>query len=162
MGRFKKEKIVIFFLTFLCLNIYSQNFISIDKIENNIILGPMAGNRNLAFGVKNILEEVLQDKDYYLSDDASTKIQIEFLYFDVKKNALQVGVYSKKADITQIVAKATKIKNNKIAKQIIAKGTSKSITTSTLIISNDGKFSQAGVSTAIKKLCADIISKLKL
>ena len=122
----------------------------------------MAGNRNLAFGVKNILEEVLQDKDYYLSDDASTKIQIEFLYFDVKKNALQVGVYSKKADITQIVAKATKIKNNKIAKQIIAKGTSKSITTSTLIISNDGKFSQAGVSTAIKKLCADIISKLKL
>lgn len=162
MGRFKKEKIVIFFLTFLCLNIYSQNFISIGKIENNIILGPMAGNRNLAFGVKNILEEVLQDKDYYLSDDASTKIQIEFLYFDVKKNALQVGVYSKKADITQIVAKATKIKNNKIAKQIIAKGTSKSITTSTLIISNDGKFSQAGVSTAIKKLCADIISKLKL
>ena len=162
MGRFKKEKIVIFFLTFLCLNIYSQNFISIDKIENNIILGPMAGNRNLAFGVKNILEEVLQDKDYYLSNDASTKIQIEFLYFDVKKNALQVGVYSKKADITQIIAKATKIENNKIAKEITAKGTSKSITTSTLIISNDGKFSQAGVSTAIKKLCADIISKLKL
>jgi uncharacterized lipoprotein YajG len=162
MGRFKKEKIVIFFLTFFCLNIYSQNFISIGKIENNIILGPMAGNRNLAFGVKNILEEVLQDKDYYLSDDASTKIQIEFLYFDVKKNALQVGVYSKKADITQIIAKATKIKNNKIVKQITAKGTSKSITTSTLIISNDGKFSQAGVSTAIKKLCADIISKLKL
>ena len=162
MGRFKKEKIVIFFLTFLCLNIYSQNFISIDKIENNIILGPMAGNRNLAFGVKNILEEVLQDKDYYLSNDAPTKIQIEFLYFDVKKNALQVGVYSKKADITQIIAKATKIENNKIAKEITAKGTSKSITTSTLIISNDGKFSQAGVSTAIKKLCADIISKLKL
>ena len=97
-----------------------------------------------------------------MSDDASTKIQIEFLYFDVKKNALQVGVYSKKADITQIIAKATKIKNNKIAKEITAKGTSKSITTSTLIISNDGKFSQAGVSTAIKKLCADIISKLKL
>jgi uncharacterized lipoprotein YajG len=162
MDRFKKEKIVIFFLTFLCLNIYSQNFISIGKIENNIILGPMAGNRNLAFGVKNILEEVLQDKDYYLSSDASTKIQIEFLYFDVKKNALQVGVYSKKADITQIIAKATKIKNNKIVKQITAKGTSKSITTSTLIISNDGRFSQTGVSTAIKKLCADIISKLKL
>jgi len=162
MGGFKKEKIVLFILTFLCLNIYSQDFISIGKIENNIILGPLAGNRNLTFGVKNILEEVLQDKDYYLSDDAQTSIQIEFLYFDVKKNALQVGVYSKKADVTQIVARASITKDGKVAKEVTAKGTSKSITTSTLIISNDGEFSQAGVSTAIKKLCADIISKLKL
>ena len=73
-----------------------------------------------------------------------------------------LGVYSKKADVTQIVARASITKNGKVAKEVIAKGTSKSITTSTLIISNDGEFSQAGVSTAIKKLCADIISKLKL
>ena len=97
-----------------------------------------------------------------MSDDAQTSIQIEFLYFDVKKNSLQVGVYSKKADVTQIVARASITKDGKVTKQVTAKGTSKSITTSTLIISNDGEFSQAGVSTAIKKLCADIISKLKL
>ncbi len=36
--------------------------ITIGSIKNNIEMGPLAGNRDLAFGVKNILEEVLQEK----------------------------------------------------------------------------------------------------
>ena len=47
-------------------------------------------------------------------------------------------------------------------RKAVAKGTAKSISTATLVIDQGGKFSQANVSTAIKKLCEDLIRKLKL
>jgi hypothetical protein len=43
-------------------NITAQDYYTIADVTNEIALGPMAGNRSLAFGVKNILEEVIQDK----------------------------------------------------------------------------------------------------
>ena len=51
------------FALILGINGYSQETIHIEKVTNNIVMGPFAGNRDLAFGVKNILEEVIQDKD---------------------------------------------------------------------------------------------------
>ena len=41
--------------------VYAQDYYSIADVQNNIALGPLAGNRDIAFGVKNILEEVIQD-----------------------------------------------------------------------------------------------------
>lgn len=146
----------------LGINGYSQETIRIEEVTNNIVMGPFAGNRNLAFGVKNILEEVVQDRDYYLDDNAPKSIKVELLYFDVKKNSAQFAVYGRKVDITQIVAGARLIIDGKIVKEVNAKGTSKSISTSTLIIDNGGKFSQAGVSSALKKVCEQLIDKLKL
>ena len=125
-------------------------------------MGPFAGNRDLAFGVKNILEEVIQDRDYYLDDNAPKSIKVELLYFDVKKNSMQLAAYGRKADITQIIAGARLIVDGKIIDEVVAKGTSKSISTATLIIDDGGKFSQAGVSSALKKVCEQLINKLKL
>jgi uncharacterized lipoprotein YajG len=125
-------------------------------------MGPFAGNRNLAFGVQNILEEIIQDKDYYLDDNSPRNIKVELLYFDVKKNNMQLAAYGRKVDITQIIAGARLIVDGSIVKEVIAKGTSKSISTSTLIIDDGGKFSQAGVSSALKKVCEQLIDKLKL
>jgi len=150
------------FALILGINGYSQETIHIEKVTNNIVMGPFAGNRDLAFGVKNILEEVIQDKDYYLSDKAPKSIRVELLYFDVKKNSMQLGVYGRKADITQIIAGARLLVDGEIIKEVTAKGTSKSISTSTLIIDDVGKFSQAGVSSALKKVCEQLIDKLKL
>lgn len=147
---------------FLSINLYSQETIKIEEVTNNIVMGPYAGNRDLAFGVKNILEEVIQDKDYYLDDTAPKSIKVELLYFDVKKNSMQLAAYGRKADITQIVAGARLIVDGKIVKEVTAKGTAKSISTATLIIDDGGKFSQAGVSTALKKVCEELIDKLKL
>lgn len=141
---------------------YSQETIKIEEVTNNIVMGPYAGNRDLAFGVKNILEEVIQDKDYYLDDTAPKSIKVELLYFDVKKNSMQLAAYGRKTDITQIVAGARLIVDGKIVKEVTAKGTAKSISTATLIIDDGGKFSQAGVSTALKKVCEELIDKLKL
>ena len=150
------------FALMIGINAYSQETIHIQEVTNNIVIGPFAGNRNLAFGVKNILEEVIQDKDYYLDENASKSIKVELLYFDVKKNSMQLAAYGRKVDITQIIAGARLIVDGKVVKEVTAKGTSKSISTSTLIIDDGGKFSQAGVSSALKKVCEQLINKLKL
>ena len=150
------------FALILGINVYSQETIHIQEVTNNIVMGPFAGNRDLAFGVQNILEEIIQDKDYYLDDNAPKSIKVELLYFDVKKNSLQLGAYGRKADITQIIAGARLIVDDEIVKEVVAKGTAKSISTATLIIDDGGKFSQAGVSSALKKVCEQLINKLKL
>ncbi len=143
-------------------NAYSQETIHIQEVTNNIVMGPFAGNRDLAFGIQNILEEIIQDRDYYLAEDAPKSIKVELLYFDVKKNSMQLAAYGRKTDITQIVAGARLIVDGEIVKEVVAKGTAKSISTATLIIDDGGKFSQAGVSTALKKVCEQLINKLKL
>ena len=62
--------------TLLCLLIGLQStqaqdkLIKIGEITNEIRMGKFAGNRNLAYGVQNILEDILMDMDYYLDDDA--------------------------------------------------------------------------------------------
>lgn len=151
----------IFALSF-SVNFYSQETIKIEEVTNNIVMGPFAGDRNLAFGVKNILEEVVQDRDYYLDDNAPKSIKVELLYFDVKKNSAQFAVYGRKVDITQIAAGARLIIDGEVVKEVNAKASSKSISTSTLIIDDGGKFSQAAVSSALKKVCEQLIDKLKL
>ena len=143
------------------LGVFAQD-VKINEVRNKIELGPLAGNRALSFGVKNILEEVIQDAGYGLSDDSDIYVDVDLLYFDVKKTAVQVAVASKKTDVTEIIAKAGLYIYGKKVREVTARGTAKSITTSTLIISNDGKFSQANVSTAIKKLCEQLIDRLKV
>lgn len=153
-------KFYAFFMLFT-LGVFAQD-VKINEVRNKIELGPLAGNRSLSFGVKNILEEVIQDAGYGLSDDSDIYVDVDLLYFDVKKTAVQVAVASKKSDVTEIIAKASLFVYGKKIREVTARGTAKSITTSTLIISNDGKFSQANVSTAIKKLCEQLIDQLKV
>ena len=136
--------------------------INIGKIENKIVLGDLAGNRDLAFGVRNVLEEVVQDAGYDLNPSSTLEITIDILFFDVKKNNVQLAVYNKNTDIYTIIAKASLYKDGKKKKQVTAKGQAKSISSATLVVDEGGKFSQANVSTAIKKLCEQLITKLKI
>ena len=144
------------------LNTFAQDVIKIGEVENYIKLGPFAGNRDLAFGVQNILEEVIQDKGYDLSPKSTTEIKVELLYFDVKKTNVQLAVYAKNTEATEIIAKAYLIVDGKKKKPVVAKGVAKSISTATLVIDQGSKFSQSDVSTALKKVCEQLIDKLKL
>ena len=154
--------IVTLWLMLLSYNAYGQEIIQIGDVNNKIQLGPFAGSRDLAFGVQSILEEVVQDKGYNLSYNAETQIQVDLLFFDVQKTKVQVAIYSKNTDEYQIIARASLIKNGKKKKQVTAKGTAKEISTATLIIDKGGQFSQTNVSTALKKVCIQLIEKLKL
>jgi len=155
-------KLLLFLLSFLfSFSIIAQE-VNIGDVTNQIRLGNLTGNRDLAFGVKNVLEEVVQDAGFDLNPNSSLEITVDILFFDVKKNNVQLAVYTKNTDIYTIIARATLYKNGKKKKIVNAKGQAKSISTATLIIDEGGKFSQANVSTAIKKLCEDLITKLKI
>lgn len=155
-------KLLLFLLSFLLSFSITAQEIKIGSIDNKIILGDLAGNRDLAFGVQNVLEEVVQDAGYDLNPNSSLEITVDILFFDVKKNNVQLAVYSKNTDIYTIIARATLHKNGKKKKQVTAKGQAKSISSATLVVDKGGKFSQTNVSTAIKKLCEQLITKLKL
>ena len=155
-------KLLLFLLSFLLSFSLTAQEIKIGDVSNEIRLGKLAGNRDLAFGVQNVLEEVIQDQGYDLNPNSSLEITVDILFFDVKKNNVQLAVYSKNTDIYTIIARASLYKNGKKKKQVTAKGQAKSISTATLVIDEGGKFSQANVSTAIKKLCEQLITKLKL
>ena len=155
-------KLLLFCLSFLLSFLVTAQEVKIGAIENKIVIGDLAGNRDLTFGVQNVLEEVVQDAGYDLNPNSTNEITVDILFFDVQKNNLQLGVYGKNVDVYMIAAQATLYKEGKKKKSVTAKGTAKSISTATLIIDEGGKFSQANVSTAIKKLCEDLIDKLKL
>lgn len=155
-------KLLLFLLSFLFgFSVVAQE-VKIGNVTNKIQLGDFAGNRDLAFGVQFVLEEVVQDAGYDLNPNSELSIDVDLLFFDIQKNNIQLAVYSKNTDIYTIIARATLYKNGKKKKTATAKGQAKSISTATLIIDEGGKFSQANVSTAIKKLCEQLIEKLKI
>jgi hypothetical protein len=123
-------------------------------------MGKFAGNRNLAVGVKNILEELLMDLDYDLSDQASTQINVRLVFFDIKNIGTSVAVFHKDVSLTQIIAIGELEVNGKVRKRTTQKGTSKTISTSTLVVAEDGTFNQQTASIALKKLCEQIIKDL--
>ena len=155
-------KLLCLFLTLLLsLNSTAQD-IWLGNIENKVITGPALENRDLSFGIKNILEELLQDRGYSLDPNSLNVLSIEIIYFDVQKTSMQLGAYGKNLDVTEIIFRATLIKDSKKLKPVVVKGQAKSISTSTLIIDQGGKFSQSNVSIALKKVCEDVLTKFEL
>ena len=139
-----------------------EKTIHIRGVENQIVSGDLAGNRNLEFGVTNILEEALQDQDYYLDPRSDYQLQINILFFGQQQASAQIAVYSRNVNITNVIVEGILYKGDKQVKRKVVKGQAKDISTATLIIDEGGSFSQASVSTALKKACIQLIDKLKL
>ena len=68
-------------LLFLLSLLFSYSVIGqelkIGEVKNNIVIGDLAGNRDLAFGVKSILEEVVQDVGYDLNPNSNNLLEVE-------------------------------------------------------------------------------------
>tara|TARA_X000001316_G_C894681_1_gene15129 strand:- start:42 stop:506 length:465 start_codon:yes stop_codon:yes gene_type:complete len=137
-----------------------DNLIKVGQVTNEIRMGKFAGNRNLTIGVRNILQELLLDLDYDLSDQASTQINVRLVFFDIKDIGTNIGIYHKDVALTQIIAIGELEKNGKVKKRTTQKGVSKTISTSTLVVAEDGTFNQQTASIALKKLCENIIEDL--
>ena len=101
------------------------------------------GNRNLAVGVKNILEELLLDLDYDLSDQASTQVNVRLVFFDIKNIGTSVAVFHKDVSLKMIIIVIGELEvNGKVRKRTTQKGQSRTISTSTLVVAEDGTFNQ--------------------
>lgn len=138
----------------------AEEHIWVESVENQVKIGKLAGNRNLAFGVKNILEEYLQEAGYDLSKDASYKLKVNIVYLDVLSTKTNISVFHKGEDETVVRLQGILYKDGKKVKEVVVEEGSSEISMSTLIVDEGGKFNQTSLSNALKKASDSLIKKL--
>ena len=136
--------------------------IYVDPVVNSVGVGPLTGNKNLAFGVKNIIVEAAQDKGYSLNSnrDNSSVLQIEVVYFDILNTNSSVSIFHKDENTVVVRLKGKLLVNNRVVKEYLSTEKSSEISVSTMIISEDGGFNQQSARNAIKKACIQLTDKL--
>ena len=82
------------------------------------------------------------------------------MFFDVKNIGQNIGIYHKDESITEIIAIGELRKNGKVIRKSTQKGQSSEISTTTLIVAEDGSFNQQTASIALKKVCESIVKDL--
>jgi hypothetical protein len=147
----------------LCLFPHNEKIqnIYVDSITNRIQIGSLAGNRNLEFGVRNIVEEFLQDKDYNIDPSSPNKLKIEIIFLDVLSTKKNISVIHSNSEEVIIRMRANLYVNGKKGKDIIVEESSSEISMSTLVIDQGGKFNQQSLSNAIKKASESIVNQLE-
>ena len=138
----------------------AADHIYVSSVNNYVKVGKLAGNRNLEFGVKNVLEEYLQDKGYDLSPDAPYKLDVDIVYLDVLTTKSSVSVFHKNDNEVVIRLKGYLYKEGIKVKEVLVEESSSEISMSTLIVDEGGKFNQTSLSNALKKGCDKLITKL--
>ena len=138
-----------------------EKVIDIEKITNSIKIGKLAGNRNLEFGVRNVLEDYLFEVGYDLNPNASLKLQVELVFLDVLKTKRNFSVLHRNNESVVIRLKGTLFRDGKKIKEVSAEESSSEISISTVIIDNGGQFNQTSLSNAIKKACETLILELE-
>jgi hypothetical protein len=138
----------------------AEEHIWVESVENKVKVGKLAGNRNLAFGVKNVLEEALQEKGLDLAPSATQKLKVEIIYLDVLTTKSNISVFHKGEEEVVIRLRGTIYKDGKKDKEVIVEESSSEISMSTLIIDEGGKFNQTSLSNALKKGSIKLITKL--
>lgn len=163
-------KILFAFILAIFLLIPGHNTIQDTKkvfllpIENKIQIGPMVKNRNLTFGVKNIVLESLQEMNYTLADsphNADFSLKIELIYFDIIQTNTGVSVFHKNESETILRIKGILFDSKgKKVKDYLSTGKSSEISMSTILISEGGSINQQSVSNVIKKSSETLILNL--
>jgi hypothetical protein len=138
----------------------AEEHIYVQNVTNNIKVGKLAGNRNLEFGVKNVLEEFLQEKGYNLTPDAKFYLDVDIVYLDVLTTKQSISVFHKNDNAVVIRLKGTLYNEGKKVKEVLVEESSSEISVSTLVVDEGGKFNQASLSSALKKGCDKLITKL--
>jgi len=132
----------------------------VEGVENQVKIGKLAGNRNLAFGVKNILEEYLQEKGYDLSPNAPYKLKVNIVYLDVLSTKTNIAVFHKGEEEVVVRLQGILYKDGKKEKEVVVEEGSSEISMSTLIVDQGGQFNQTSLSNALKKASDSLIKKL--
>ena len=138
----------------------AEDHVWVDGVENQVKIGKLAGNRNLAFGVKNILEEYIQEKGYDLSQDAKYHLKVNIVYLDVLTTKTNISVFHKGEEEVVVRLQGILYKDGKKEKEVVVEESSSEISMSTLIIDEGGKFNQTSLSNALKKASDKLITKL--
>ena len=138
----------------------AEDHIWVESVTNEVKIGKLAGNRNLAFGVKNVLEELLQEKGYDLSESSPYKIKVQIVYLDVLTTKKNISVFHSGEEEVVIRLKGTLTKDGKKEKELVVEESSSEVSMSTLIVDEGGSFNQTSLSNALKKASEKLINKL--
>lgn len=138
----------------------AEDHIWVESVTNEVKIGKLAGNRKLEFGVKNILEEYLQERGLDLSPDATQKLKVSIIFLDVLSTKKNISVFHSGEEEVVIRLKGTLYKDGKKDKEVIVEESSSEISMSTLIIDEGGQFNQTSLSNALKKGSDKLITKL--
>jgi hypothetical protein len=138
----------------------AEDHLWVDGVENQVKIGKLAGNRNLAFGVKNILEEYVQEKGYDLSKDAQYHLKVNIVYLDVLSTKSNISVFHKGEEEVVVRLQGILYKEGKKEKEVVVEESSSEISMSTLIVDEGGQFNQTSLSNALKKASDKLITKL--
>jgi hypothetical protein len=138
----------------------AEDHIWVESVENQVKIGKLAGNRNLAFGVKSILEEYVQEKGYDLSESAQYKLKVNIVYLDVLTTKTNISVFHKGEEEVVVRLHGILYKEGKKEKEVVVEESSSEISMSTLIVDEGGKFNQTSLSNALKKASDKLITKL--
>lgn len=157
------RKLLFLLVLLMSFSSFSQDEkIFVADVENKIQIGKLAGDRNLAFGVKNIIEEIISD-EYYLVDNpemADYSIEVDMVFLDVETSNVSIAILhqDKQSVVMSMVGRLKKGK--KIVKKATATEKSSEVSMSTLVISEAGGFNQTSLSNALKKASVSLITKL--
>ena len=151
-GTFKNDPVNIWY--------EAEDHVWVDAVENQVKIGKLAGNRNLAFGVKNILEEYIQEKGYDLSQDAKYHLKVNIVYLDVLTTKTNISVFHKGEEEVVVRLQGILYKEGKKEKEVVVEESSSEISMSTLIVDEGGNFNQTSLSNALKKASDKLITKL--
>ena len=132
----------------------------VDGVTNQVKIGKLAGHRNLEFGVKNILEEYLQEGGYSISETAPYRLKVEIIYLDVLTTKKNISVFHSNEEEVVIRLRGLLYKDGKKVKDVIVEESSSEVSMSTLIVDGGGKFNQTSLSNALKKGSGKLITKL--
>ena len=138
----------------------TEQDLSVEGVTNEVKIGKLAGNRNLEFGVRNILEEFVQEKGYDINPNSYNKLYVQIIYLDVLTTKKNISVFHSNEEEVVIRLKGTLYNNDKKVKEVIVEESSSEISMSTLIVDEGGKFNQTSLSNALKKGCEKLITKL--
>ena len=138
----------------------ADDHIWVESVTNEVKIGKLAGNRKLEFGLKNILEEYLQERGLDLAPDATRKLKVSIIFLDVLSTKKNISVFHSGEEEVVIRLKGTLYKDGKKDKEVIVEESSSEISMSTLIVDEGGKFNQTSLSNALKKGSDKLITKL--
>lgn len=140
---------------------YQGKSVAIGNITNKVKIGALAGNRKLEFGVRNVVEEVIQDKGYDIDHSSTLRLDIDIVYLDVLKTQSSLSIMHKNTESVVIRLYGTiTTEEGKIIKKILVEESADETSMSTLLIDEGGKFNNQNLSTALKKACNSLINKL--
>jgi hypothetical protein len=134
--------------------------IDITAVSNKIVIGSLTGSRNLEFGVRNILEEVIQEKEYELDKSANLKLTVEIVYLDVLKTQSSLSVLHNNKESVVIRLRGLLYKDGKLDKKVTVEESADEVSMSALLVDEGGKFNQQNLSSALKKASVSLVNKL--